>query len=107
MPRHDKHSAGRSQIIPHRKCEGPKDRHERRLTVNLRNKQIVEQWCADNGVVIKINNQGHHWMFSQSKKIVEWWPSSAKLIINKQWNNGIHIHDYEQALVVLKREFSK
>ncbi len=30
-------------------------------------------------------------------RLVEWWPSSAKLVLNKQWSKGIHCHDWQQA----------
>ena len=30
--------------------------------------------------------------------LTEWWPSSAKLVIGKKWHDGIHCHDYKQAL---------
>jgi len=34
--------------------------------------------------------------------LAEWWPSSAKLVLNKKWEEGIHCHDYKQALMVIE-----
>jgi hypothetical protein len=34
--------------------------------------------------------------------LVEWWPSSAKLVLNKKWGEGVHCHDYKQALRVIE-----
>lgn len=38
-------------------------------------------------------------------KIAEWWPSSAKLVLNKDWDNGIHTHDVDQLINELARWF--
>jgi hypothetical protein len=34
--------------------------------------------------------------------LAEWWPSSAKLVLDKKWGEGIHCHDYKQALTVIE-----
>jgi len=55
---------------------------------------------------LKISNDGHHWSFYAfnaapgDKQLFEWWPSSAKLVINKQWKKGIHVHDLSQLIGV-------
>ncbi len=39
--------------------------------------------------------------------LTEWWPSSAKLVIGKKWHDGIHCHDYKQALKVIEDFYRK
>jgi len=101
----DKRGVGRSKLIPQRPLGGgyeqPMDRHERRKTANLSNRAVLEQFCQDHGIEFKISNEGHHWRFSRGKIEVEWWPSSAKLVVNKRWHQGIHVHDWEQARMQL------
>lgn len=38
-------------------------------------------------------------------QVAEWWPSSAKMVLNKNYPNGIHIHDYQQAMAELASFF--
>ena len=81
------------------------ERHSRRLAVNLSNQAKLRRWCEENDLTLQITNQGHHWQVMQNGFVAEWWPSSAKLVINKQWHAGIHCHDYEQAFQVIRNVF--
>lgn len=58
-------------------------------------------------VCASYRNEGHHWWLNEDKFLAEWWPSSAKLVINKQWNEGRHCHDYRQALEMIERVYVK
>jgi hypothetical protein len=91
----DKHSAGRSTIVPFKREEDPMRRHTRRLDTNLCYQPHVREWCGKNAYTLLITNDGHHWQFKKGDFLAEWWPSSAKLVINKQWHSGIHCHDYQ------------
>ena len=72
------------------------------MSIALWNKGKVEAWCKRNRWTLYISNDGHHWTFyTRERKIIEWWPSSGKLVIGKKWTEGIHCHDYEQLLEVL------
>jgi len=59
------------------------------------------------GVVLRITNEGHHWQLTKENFLAEWWPSSAKLVINKQWSRGRHCHDFRQALEMIERVYAK
>ena len=50
---------------------------------------------------------GHHWIASKEKMIIEWWPSSAKVIVDKNWKKGVHVHDAYQFQKLLKKKFGK
>lgn len=85
--------------------EGWKRRHSRRLHFNLNRQPVMEEWCERAGVTITVTNEGHHWQFVRGEVIVEWWPSSAKCVINKNWRQGIHTHDVGQLQLILQEAF--
>ena len=106
----DRKGVGPSRLIPKRpsgdRYECPSDRHDRRKRANLANRTVLEEFCQEHGIALAIRNDGHHWLFRRKKILVEWWPSSAKLVVNKRWKQGIHIHDWEQARAQLCTAFS-
>jgi len=99
----DKKKAGNSKIVPFIPGEHYADRHARRLQTNLSAEAVVRSWADENGLRLRINNAGHHWIFDRPGFFAEWWPSSAKLVINRQYQRGIHVHDWTQAEVQLAR----
>ena len=54
---------------------------------------------------MRITNEGHHWQITGGSLLAEWWPSSAKLVIGKKWHDGIHCHDYKQALKIIEDSY--
>ncbi len=103
----DRASAGRSRIIPYRSGEDFSIRHARRLSANLEREVEVRQWCQQRGLMLRITNEGHHWQITDGGFLAEWWPSSAKLVIGKRWQDGIHCHDYKQALKLIEDFYRK
>lgn len=95
--------AGRSRIVPYKTNEKSSERHSRRLQENLKRREDVQNYCTANRLNLKISNQGHHWQIFDENFLLEWWPSSAKIVINKKWNKGIHCHDHLQMLEILER----
>jgi hypothetical protein len=95
-------SVGRSRIVPYYRSEDFRTRHERRLSANLEQAAEVRRWCQQRGLALRITNEGHHWQVTDGRFLAEWWPSSAKLVIGKRWYDGIHCHDYKQALKVIE-----
>lgn len=53
----------------------------------MRHKSELEAWCDAHGWRMVIHNEGHHWQFRSRSQQVDWWPSSAKLVINEKWND--------------------
>ena len=94
--------AGRSRIVPYYRGEDFRMRHARRLSANLEQEANVRRWCGQRGLKLRITNEGHHWQITDGGFLAEWWPSSAKLVIGKKWHDGIHCHDYKQALKVIE-----
>lgn len=87
--------------------EAPINRHARRLALNLSGEAEVRGWSDENGLTLRIKNQGHHWIFERLGFFAEWWPSSAKLVIGKRYREGVHVHDWKQAQTVIARELGR
>ena len=103
---HDRCSLGRSAVVPHVKEESWRQRHQRRLYVNLRHSSEVQAWCFERSVRVTITNHGHHWKFMYcGGRQAEWWPSSAKLVFDRRYRQGIHCHDYGQVLRTLAKRW--
>lgn len=98
----DRVSAGRSRTVPYYRGEDFRTRHARRLSANLEEEANVRRGCEQRGLTLRITNHGHHWQIAGESFLAEWWPSSAKLVIAKKWHDGIHCHDYKQALKVIE-----
>ena len=103
----DRRSVGRSAVVPFQGGEGWKSRHGRRLTTNLDYESDVRDWCDQHGVELSITNGGHHWTFTRGNLRVEWWPSSAKLVMDKQWRRGVHVHDWTQVAKIIQQEIER
>ena len=100
----DKHSLGRSAIAPFIEGEAFRDRHKRRKGTNLFFAHDLQKWCNEHGWKFEIKNDAHHWIFRKNKSLVEWWPSSAKLVKDKKWSKGIHCHDYLKVISFLEKQ---
>jgi hypothetical protein len=94
---------GPATLIKFQPGEAWRDRHARRLAGNLAGETEMRQWAEQQGLTLRVKNQGHHWTFECSGFVAEWWPSSAKLVIGKRYRDGVHVHDYLQAQKVIKR----
>lgn len=95
-------------VCKYRKGESGRARHKRRLQFNV--SEFLDEaiaWSDERGIVLSVSNEAHHWRFSRGKTLVEWWPSSAKCVVNLQWNNGIHVHDWIQLQEVLISKFPR
>ncbi len=103
----DSEAMSKSRLVPYIPGEHPGERHERRLHTNLRRQELVKDWAHRAGVTLTIYNRGQHWRFTKGKVEAEWWPSSAKLVLQRKYDNDQHIHDHEQAIKVLVKHFTE
>ena len=104
----DTHNMGRSRRIPYKAHESYRERHERRKKENLHEEHNLRVWCEARNIILTIYNEGHHWQFHlASRRLVEWWPSSAKCVVDKRWGSGYHCHDVHQVKQVISREVEK
>lgn len=95
---------GKSKLFHKTYCEAPKERHHKRYAYNKTHAGKVQDYCNAVGITLTISNNGHHWKAVKDKKILEWWPSSAKAVFNKCWARGIHVHDYMQFISLLAKK---
>lgn len=94
------------QVIQYQNGEHHRDRHKRRLETNVELfKDEAVQWAETHDVFCRISNRGHHWKFQRNGSHIEWWPESAKCIVNRSVE--MHIHEFPQLLVLLEQEFAK
>ena len=77
-------------------------RHSRRKGLALEREDRLESFCDKHGLVLTIANNGHHWKMEGETLLVEWWPSSAKLVFNKDYPHGIHVHEVAQVVAEIK-----
>ena len=97
---------GTSETCPFKRGESSKDRHARRLKTNTEKDLEVMGWAASKGFTVSIKNNNHHWKLISGDKIIDWWPSSAKLIFNQQWNKGMHCHDTEKLIQAIENRWN-
>lgn len=97
----DRRSLGRSRVAPFIPGESKFDRHARRkhIACEMRAEAIAQ--AEQLGFAVRILNNGEHWQFSNGRTVIEWWPSSAKLVRDKKWERGVHAHDVTQVLKML------
>ncbi len=105
MKYRDKRKLGKSKVVPFKSGEPVTARHARRLKKALLHHHTVKMWCDNHRVRLDVSNEGHHWKFVIDGRVAEWWPSSAKLVLEKQYDKGIHCHDFRQLLYVLRSEW--
>lgn len=104
----DRRSMGRSRVVPYQQGEDARDRHWRRLRENQKAVDDLQGWCERAGITLLIYNEGQHWHFTlPDQQQVEWWPSSAKCVLNKNWQAGLHVHDHEQMRRFLKTRLTR
>ena len=100
----DKATVGRSAIVPFVPGESPQDRHYRRHKAAMDRLASVDAAICTRGYRIAIANEGQHWTISGDGSVWEWWPSSAKLVLNRNYRRGIHCHDTNQLIREILRE---
>ena len=105
----DQSTSDVAPAVQHNPQEGYKARHGRRLEFNLAAQDEAKKHCQEQGIELRVHNHGTHWQFIhlRSGKRVDWWPSTAKMILGQQWKQGKHVHDWKQALVEVERFFAK
>ena len=50
----------------------------------LRRQSMVQKLAAEYGYSVRILNDGQHWEFKRLDLLVEWWPSTGNLMVDKR-----------------------
>lgn len=91
-----------SKPSQHQKAE-----HQRRYQQASTSVQSADEWCADHAIVLTIRNDGQHWSFMRGDQLVEWWPSSGKVVVNKLWNSARHADNWKRLIPILEKSLRK
>ena len=97
---------GHSEISPYIEGEPARVRHQRRKKTANNHEDKLREFARQNAFEFKVKNDGHHFILKKRKFIAEWWPATAKLVINKQWKKGIHCYDYKQLIKQVLKHIS-
>lgn len=104
---------GKPVIVKRRRGEPPLERHRRRKKENLKVAEVAREWAEKNGLSLSITNQGHHWSFYEfdaiegDPQLFEWWPSSAKMVVKKNYKQGVHVHDIYQLIATAQKRLAR
>jgi len=85
-----------AEICKYKRDERSGDRHNRRLETNKQYADKLRNYCRSNGLSFEIKNEGLHWQIKRGEVTIDWWPSTAKMVVNQQYDQGIHVHDITQ-----------
>jgi len=55
--------------------------------------------CAALGATLKVSNEGHHWrIVLANRRVVEWWPSSGRLVVDGDWARATFTGDVSEVM---------
>ena len=77
-------------------------RRERRLDRTLDLEAEVTRWAAQRGLTLRVLNDGHHWLFQKPGLAAEWWPSSAKFVLNRDDLHDRHAPHWPHVAALLE-----
>jgi hypothetical protein len=86
--------------------EYKKQRRERRMERTSRLEEQVRVWAEAHGCSLRVLNDGHHWLFQKPGFMAEWWPSSARLALNRDYGRHIHAPHWAKVLTELEQYLS-
>jgi hypothetical protein len=89
------------QVLPPE--EYKKQRRERRMERTSRLEAQVRVWAEQHGCSLRVLNDGHHWLLQKPGFVGEWWPSSARLAVNREYGRYIHAPHWAAVSTVLEQ----
>jgi hypothetical protein len=66
----------------------------------------VRSWAAQHGCSLRVLNDGHHWLFQRPGFMAEWWPSSARLAVNRDYGSYLHAPHWGDVVTTLERHLA-
>lgn len=90
--------------MPYDPHEETEKRHARRAQAAHNHLPILKQYCEVQGWRIRVLNDGNLIEIMAGPHRYEWWPGTAKVIVNKKYERGIHCHDYQQLIRIIERK---
>ena len=92
----DRRKSGFKAAVRYIEGETPQARHARRQRENTLNAETLRNYCRANGFRLTIGNENMHWQIKRGSLQIDWWPRTAKMVVNQRWKEGIHVHDIQQ-----------
>src|SRR5438309_1429155 len=77
-------------------------RRHRRIERTSHSEAQVRAWAERNGCSLRVLNGGHHWLFQKPGFMAEWWPSSSKLAVNREYHCDHHAPHWADVEAVLQ-----
>jgi hypothetical protein len=77
-------------------------RRERRMERTLHSEAVVRGWAEQHGFTLRVLNNGHHWILEKPGIFAEWWPSSAKLALNRDYLRTLHTPHWSDVVMALE-----
>lgn len=56
---------------------------------------MVQKLAAEYGYTVRVMNDGQHWEFKRVDLLVEWWPSSGRIMVYKKLGFDL-IHTFNE-----------
>ncbi len=99
-----RHQGSHTPRAPLDPREYVRQRRLRRLDRNRSAADHAKTWADRHGFTFDVNNEGHHWIWQKGKFVAEWWPSSAKLVFNRDYDRSCHAHDWTAVIPFLENK---
>ena len=71
----------------------------------VRNATTIEDWCRDADVRLERLNGDLHWKFHHDLGLVEWWPSTARLVDDGRYDRPSRAESWKHLLTHLVERF--
>jgi hypothetical protein len=62
----------------------------------------VRAWAERQGCSVRVLNDGQHWLFQKRGFMAEWWPSSARVAVNRHYGSDIHAPHWADVVSALQ-----
>ena len=72
----------------------------------VRVEEQVRVWAERHGCSLRVLNDGHHWLLQKPGFMAEWWPSSARLAVNRDYGSDIHAPHWADVVAVLEQRLT-
>ena len=87
--------------------EYKRQRRGRRMQRTSGLESEVRAWTERQGCAVRVLNDGHHWLFQKPGFVAEWWPSSARLAVNRDYDRHIHAPHWAEVVTVLQQHLAR
>jgi hypothetical protein len=83
--------------------EYKRQQREQRIQRTSNSESQVRACTEQRGCSLRVLNDGHHWLFQKPGFMAEWWPSSARLALNRDYLHDYHAPHWPDVMAVLQQ----